>query len=80
MIHAIVALSFIFIPGTCLYVILNPASYSTLVIFIAMIILLVAALAVAPSWRSFFESYNRALHRDHERLAREMNPETKALP
>ena len=42
---------FVLIVGVCSYVVLNPGSYSTLVLCLASFVLCVAILAVAPVWK-----------------------------
>ena len=53
MIRLVAVFTFLLIVGVCSYVVLNPGSYSTLVLFPASIVLCVAILAVAPVWRIY---------------------------
>jgi hypothetical protein len=51
MVRYIAVFTFLPIVGVCSYVVLNPASYSTLVLYSASFVLCVAILAVAPVCR-----------------------------
>ena len=53
MIRLVAVFTFLVIVGACSYVVLNPASYSTLVLCFASFVLSVAILAVAPVWRFY---------------------------
>ena len=53
MIRLMAVLTFLLIVGVCSFVVLNPASYSTLVLCFAGFVLCVAILAVAPVWRFY---------------------------
>jgi hypothetical protein len=54
MLHYIAVFTFLIIVGVCSYVVLNPASYSILVLCFASFTLCVASLAVAPVWKVIF--------------------------
>jgi hypothetical protein len=58
MIRYIVMFTFLLIVSVDSYIVLNPGSYSTLVLFPASLILLVAILAVAPVWKVYFSPHN----------------------
>jgi hypothetical protein len=51
MICYVAMFTFLLIVGVCSYVVLNPGSYSTLVLCFASFVLCVAILAVAPVWK-----------------------------
>ena len=51
MIRCIAVFTFLLIVVVCSYVVLNPGSYSTLVLCPAGFVLCVAILAVAPVWK-----------------------------
>jgi hypothetical protein len=53
MIRYIAVFTFLLIVLVCSYVVLNPGSYSTLVLFPAGFVLCVAACAVAPVWKIY---------------------------
>jgi hypothetical protein len=55
---------FVFIVGVCSYVVLNPGSYSTLVLFLASLVLCMAARAVAPIGKFIFLLTTQALASD----------------
>ena len=57
MIHYVAVLTFLLIVGVCSYVVLNPGSYSTLVLCFAGFVLCVAILAVAPVWNVYLFSF-----------------------
>jgi hypothetical protein len=58
MIRDIAVFTFLVIVGVCSYVVLNPGSYSTLVLCPASFVLCVAILAVAPVWRVYLFPHN----------------------
>jgi hypothetical protein len=51
MIRIVAVSTFLLIVGVCSYIVLNPGSYSTLVLCFASFALYMAMLAVAPAWR-----------------------------
>ena len=53
MIRLVAVFTFLVIVGVCSYVVLNPGSYSTLVLCLGSFVLCVAILAVAPVWRIY---------------------------
>jgi hypothetical protein len=53
MIRLVAVFTFLLIVGVCSYVVLNPGSYSTLVLCLAGFVLCVAILGVAPVWKVF---------------------------
>ena len=57
MIRYIAVFTFLIIVGVCSYVVLNPGSYSTLVLWNASFVLCVAILAVAPVWKVYLSRY-----------------------
>jgi hypothetical protein len=58
MIRYIAVFTFLVIVGVCSYVVLNPGSYSTVVLCLATFVLYVAILAVAPVWKVYLSPYN----------------------
>jgi hypothetical protein len=58
MIRLLAVVTFLVIVGVCSYVVLNPGSYSTLVLFPASVVLCVATVAVAPVWRVYLSDHN----------------------
>ena len=58
MMRYIAVFTFLPIVWVCLYVVLNPGSYSTLVVCFAGFVLCIAALAVAPVWRFYLSDHN----------------------
>lgn len=50
----IAVFTFLLIVGVCSYVVLNPGSYSSLVLCFASFVLCVAIRAVAPVWKIIF--------------------------
>jgi hypothetical protein len=58
MIRFISVFTFLLIVGVCSYTVLNPGSYSTLVLCFAGFALCVAILAVAPVWRDYLSDHN----------------------
>ena len=59
MIRYIAVFTFLLIVGVCSYVVLNPGSYSPLVLCFAGFVLSVAILAVAPVWRFYLSDHKR---------------------
>jgi hypothetical protein len=53
MIRYIAMFTFLLTVGVCLYVVLNPGSYATVVLCFASLVLCVAILAVAPVWNVY---------------------------
>jgi hypothetical protein len=51
MIRIVAVFTFLLIVGVCSFVVLNPSSYSTVVLCLAGFVLCVAMLAVAPVWK-----------------------------
>ena len=51
MIRIVAVFTFLLIVGVCSFVVLNPSSYSTVVLCLAGFVQCVAILAVAPVWR-----------------------------
>jgi hypothetical protein len=58
MIRLLAVVTFLLIVGVCSYVVLNPGSYSTLVLCLGSFVLCVAILAVAPVWKVYLSSHN----------------------
>ena len=58
MIRLLAVFTFLLIVVVCSYVVLNPGSYSTLVLFPASVVLCVAILAVAPVWKVYLSDHN----------------------
>lgn len=58
MIRLLAVVTFLLIVGVCSYMVLNPGSYSTLVLCFAGFVLSVAILAVAPVWRFYLSDHN----------------------
>ena len=58
MIRLVAVFTFLLIVGVCSYVVLNPGSYSTLVLCLGSFVLCVAILAVAPVWRDYLADHN----------------------
>jgi hypothetical protein len=58
MIRLVAVFTFLVIVRPCSYVVLNPGSYSTLVLCFAGFVLSVAILAVAPGWRFYLAAHN----------------------
>jgi len=57
MIRCIAVFTFLLIVVVCSYVVLNPGSYSTLVLCPAGFVLCVAILAVAPVWKVYLSDH-----------------------
>jgi hypothetical protein len=57
MIRFMAVFTFLLIVGVCSYVILNPESYSTLVLCLAGFVQSVAILAVAPVWKVYLSDH-----------------------
>jgi len=53
MIRSVAVFTFLLIVGICSHVLLNPISYSTLVLCLAGFALSVAAYAIAPVWKIY---------------------------
>jgi hypothetical protein len=53
MIRSIAVFMFVVVVGVCSYMLLNPDSYSSPVLWLAAFVLCVAAYAVAPVWRIY---------------------------
>jgi hypothetical protein len=51
MIRIVALFTFLLIAGVCSFVVLNPSSYSTVVLCLAGFVQCVAILAVAPVWK-----------------------------
>ncbi len=69
MIRLVVMFTFLLIVGDCSYVVLNPGSYSTLVLCFASFVLCVATLAVAPVWRFYLTDHNMNHRKRQSRAA-----------
>jgi hypothetical protein len=57
MIRLVAVFTFLLIVGVCSFVVLNPGSYSTLLLCLASFVLCVATLAVAPVWRVYLSDH-----------------------
>jgi hypothetical protein len=58
MIRIVAVFTFLLIVGVCSFVVLNPSSYSTVVLCLAGFVQCVAILAVAPVWRLYLSDHN----------------------
>ena len=58
MMRLVAVFMFVLFVGVCSYVVLNPGSYSTLVLLLASFVLCVAACAVAPVWRDYLSPHS----------------------
>ena len=63
MIRLVAVFTFLVIVGVCSYVVLNPGSYSTLVLCLGSFVLCVAILAVAPVWKVYVCDHSINLRR-----------------